>query len=294
MSTALQITRPVLRYHGGKWKLAPWIISHFPEHRVYVEPFGGGASVLLRKERSYAEVYNDLDGEIVNLFQVLRNPRQASALEGRLRLTPFSRREFMASYKNHAGRVERARRTIIKSHMGFGADAIRGINHTGFRNDTRRTSGIPAHDWAKLPAHIGSIADRFTAVIVEQKPAGGLINKLDGEDVLFYCDPPYPLSIRSQKRKKESSFHGYLYEMTDEDHRELAQVLRSVVGMVVLSGYPCDLYDKELYPDWRRFERQHLADGAKKRTEVLWLNHAAASKMPQDTLQFTPPMGDCL
>ncbi|HEV7522965.1 MAG TPA: DNA adenine methylase [Candidatus Angelobacter sp.] len=294
MSTALQITRPVLRYHGGKWKLAPWIISHFPEHRVYVEPFGGGASVLLRKERSYAEVYNDLDGEIVNLFRVLRNPKQAKDLEERLRLTPFSRREFMASYMNHAGRVERARRTVVKSHMGFGADAIRGINHTGFRNDTRRSGGIPAHDWARLPAHIGGIADRFAGVIVEQKPAGGLIAKLDGTDVLFYCDPPYPLSTRSQKRKEESSFHGYLHEMTDDQHRELAQLLRSVLGMVVLSGYPCDLYDKELYPDWRRFERQHLADGAKKRTEVLWLNDSAARKMPQEAFKFTPPTGDYL
>lgn len=279
-----KITRPILRYHGGKWKLAPWIISFFGPHRVYVEPYGGGASVLLRKSRSYAEVYNDLDGEIVNLFRVLRNPSQTKELKRRLLLTPYSRVEFMASYANHAGRVERARRTVIKSHMGFGADAIRGINHTGFRNDTRRTSAIPAHDWAKLPAGIQDLADRFAGVILEEKPAGALIGKLDGPEVLFYCDPPYPISTRSQKKKKESHFHGYLHDMTDDQHRELAAVLHSVKGMVILSGYPCDLYDKELYPDWHRFERSALADGARRRTEVLWLNEAAYSSMPQKRL----------
>jgi DNA adenine methylase len=91
--------RPVLRAHGGKWRIAPWILGHLPAHRIYVEPYGGGASVLLRKERSYAEIYNDLDGEIVNFFRVLRDPEQAGRLLELLELTPFAREEFELSYQ---------------------------------------------------------------------------------------------------------------------------------------------------------------------------------------------------
>ena len=91
-------TRPVLRWHGGKWLLAPWIIGHFSEHRVYVEPFGGAGSVLMRKPRCYAEVWNDLDGEVVNLFRVLRSAR-AQELVDVIRLTPFARDEFVAAYE---------------------------------------------------------------------------------------------------------------------------------------------------------------------------------------------------
>lgn len=77
--------------------------------------------------------------------------------------------------------------------------------------------------------------------------------------------PPYPASVRDKGT-------DYVHEMTDEQHVELAALLHSVKGMVVLSGYPCDLYDKELYADWERFEKAHLADGARKRTEVLWIS----------------------
>src|SRR5690606_6837914 len=96
--------RPIIRYHGGKWRIAPWIISHFPEHRVYVEPFGGGGSVLLRKPRSYAEVYNDLDGEIVNLFRVARDC--GDELIRSVELTPFARDEFMLAYEETEDPIE--------------------------------------------------------------------------------------------------------------------------------------------------------------------------------------------
>jgi hypothetical protein len=141
-------SRPVLRWHGGKWKLAPWIISFFPSHRVYVEPFGGAASVLLRKERAYAEVYNDLDDDVVNLFRVLQNPEQGGALVRLLELTPFARTEFELGWDETDDHVEKARRLIIRAFMGFGSNAHsdkgRGHKTTGFRANSSRSGTTPA------------------------------------------------------------------------------------------------------------------------------------------------------
>jgi hypothetical protein len=155
-------TRPVLRYHGGKWRLAPWIISHFPAHRVYVEPFGGAASVLMRKPRAYAEVYNDLDGELVALFRVLRDETQAAALVRAVSLTPFAREEFAASYEPSGDPVEQARRTVIRAFMGFGSNAH--VRATGFRANSNRSGTTPARDWANYPdALVAIIEPRLVA-----------------------------------------------------------------------------------------------------------------------------------
>lgn len=261
--------RPVLRYHGGKWKLAPWIISNFPEHRVYVEAFGGAASVLLRKARSYAEIYNDLDGEIVNLFRVMRDPAQARELVRLIALTPFARREFEESYIADGDPIEQARRTVVRSFMGFGSAAASGQD-TGFRGDSNRSGTTPAHDWRNLPASLECAIERLRGVVIEHRPAASVICQYDGRDTLHYIDPPYPHSTRSGKKRPGNSC--YRFEMSDDEHRELAGVLHNLHGMVVISGYACPLYDEELYSDWRRIERQAHADGARDRVEVLWLS----------------------
>lgn len=261
--------RPALRYHGGKWNLAPWIISHFPDHRVYVEPFGGAASVLLRKPRSYAEVYNDLDGEIVNLFRVLRNPSQARELVRLVTLTPFSRVEFEQAYLHDGDPIEQARRLLVRSFMGFGAAGTTG-NNTGFRNNSTRSGTIPATDWANYPPALAMIADRLRGVVVEMLPSLEVIQKFDSPNTLFYVDPPYPLSTRGKQ-----SAAGYRYEMTDDQHRELAGAIHRTCGKVIISGYPCALYDQELYPDWQRITKDAHAEGARDRTEVLWISPGA-------------------
>lgn len=268
--------RPVLRYHGGKWKLAPWLLSFFPEHRVYVEPFGGGASVLMRKPRSYAEVYNDQWSVVVNVFRVLRDPEQAARLEQLLRLTPYSREEYEATETAHladlADPVELARRTILRSFAGFGSASTNGDFATGFRSNSNRSGTTPAHDWVNYPSHVTRFTERLAGVCIEHRPAVDVIRQHDSPRTLFYVDPPYPHSTRNMARGNAA----YACEMSDDDHRDLAATLRTVSGMVVLSGYPCDLYDRELYPDWTREERPHHADGARDRTEVVWLNAACA------------------
>lgn len=273
--------RPAVRYHGGKWMLANWIIGNMPKHRVYVEPYGGGASVLLRKPKVYAEVYNDLDGEIVSLFRVLQEPATAERLRRLLELTPFSRAEFDAAYEPAEEPVERARRTLIRSYMGFGSNSITADHgRTGFRASALRQGTTPGNDWSNWPAEVPRFTERLRGVCIENRPALAVIGQQDGPDTLFYVDPPYIHSTRSQRNQYDPK-HFYRHEMSDDDHRELAAVLHGVEGMVLLSGYPCDLYDRELYPTWERITREALADGARRRVEVLYLNPAATARASQ-------------
>ena len=270
------MARPVLRYHGGKWRLASWVLEHFPPHRIYVEPYGGAASVLLRKPRSYAEVYNDLHGEIVDLFRVLRDPAQAAELERLLRLTPFARDEFRGSYEKSDDLVEQARRTVIRSFMSFAPCAFVDVSPTaGFRSSCNRPYTIPAHDWASYPAHVAAFTKRLAGVVIDNRPALEVIQQHDAPSTLFYADPPYLQSTRSMGHRT-----AYTHEMSDDDHRELAEALHGCEGMVVISGYPSPLYD-ELYAGWDHTDHHAMTDGTHLRTERLWLSPATQrARMP--------------
>lgn len=252
--------RPLLRYYGGKWMIADWIISHFPAHRVYTESFGGGASILLRKSRSYAEIYNDMDDEIVNLFKVARD--YGRELKQRIEVTPFSRLEYKLAYMKSDNPIEQAARTIIKSFMGFGSDSIHRRN--GFRSDSKRPSTIPAHDWMNYSQALISIIDRLRGVVIERDNAIKIMKAHDSIDTLHYMDPPYLHALR--KCSKE-----YRYEMTDHDHQNLLQELKKLKGMVILSGYENDLYNSIL-SEWKKFYKDTYAQGAKKRIETLWIS----------------------
>lgn len=277
-------TRPALRWHGGKWLLAPWIIGFFPAHRIYVEPFGGAASVLLRKGRAYAEVYNDLDDDAVNLFTVLRDTAKANRLLHLLDLTPFARSEFVAAWDETEDDVERARRLIVRSFMGFGSNAHsdkgRGAKTTGFRANSSRSGTTPAHDWHGFPFALPAIVERLRGVVIEQRPAIQVMETHDWPDTLHYVDPPYMHSTRSRKNVYDAK-HQYRHEMSDIDHVLLLGKLRDLAGMVVLSGYPNETYDHMLVAKagWGRFEREALADGARPRTEVVWINPACAAAL---------------
>lgn len=278
--------RPVLRYHGGKWLLAPWLIEHFPPHRIYVSAYGGAASDLMRKPRSYAEVYNEKCGDVVNLFRVLRAPTSAAKLIDALHLTPFARDEFELSYQPTRNTVERARRLIIRSFMGFGSGAASsksvaaagfrhmGIVHkktpdTGFRANSNRSGTTPSHDWANYPDSLRFVVERLRGITIENRDAIECMRQHDSPDTLHYCDPPYLKSTRTD------AADDYRFEMSETQHAELLSFLQTLTGMVVLSGYPSALYDAALQ-GWRRVERQALADGAAARTEVLWINPLAA------------------
>ena len=258
----MMVSRPVLRWHGGKWLLAPWIISHMPPHRVYVEPFGGAASVLMRKGKAYAEIYNDLDDEVVNLFRVLRS-NQADRLIEQLKLTPFAATEFFSAYEMTDCPVEMARRTVIKSFMGFGSNGVHQA--TGFRSNSNRSGTTPSREWVNYPVSLAAVVERLRGVCVLNRDAREVMQAHDGDDTLHYVDPPYLFATRADAKA------DYAHEMRDEDHRDLLEFLRGLKGKVMLSGYPSEAYDEAL-SGWTRIERAALADGARKRVEVLWCN----------------------
>lgn len=271
--------RPVLRYHGGKFRLAPWIIERFPPHRSYVEPFAGAASVFFQKPRSPCEVINEIDDRIVGVFQVLRDPAASAELRRRLELTPFSRAEFEWAYGPSVDEIDAAHKALILSFMGQGSDGITRGYRTGFRCRASEERQTAAHEWANWPAQVPFFLSRLQGVLVESCDALKLIPRLDSPDTLFYCDPPYVLSTRSAARSR----HGYRHEMTDAQHVALAEVLHACRGMVLLSGYPSPLYE-QLYADWTWESRDARADNNRPRTEVLWMNPACTGRQRQHRL----------
>lgn len=280
--TPLAVRRPILRWPGGKWVLAPWVISHFPAHRIYVEPFGGAASVLLRKEPAFREIYNDLDAEAVNLFRVLREPPEATRLVQLLQLTPFARVEFDEAWKPCGDRIERARRLIVRSYQGFGADGSTLGWKSGFRTQSPRSRRSPEGDWANYPPALEHAINRLRKVVLESRPALELMSKHDSAETLFYVDPPYLPETRARLNRRKGG-GCYAHELSRDQHVELLDFLKAVSGMVVLSGYPSPLYDNAL-AGWRRVEKAALAEGARERTEVLWINPLAAERLEHGPL----------
>ena len=265
--------RPALRYHGGKFRLAPWVMSFFPPHVVYTEAFGGAAGVLLQKPRSHGEVYNDLDRDVVNFFKILRDPVTRAELERLCQLTPYARDEFDLAWRPCRNAIERARRLCIRAQMGFGsAGATKGI--TGFRIDLKRRFTTAQQDWASYPPAIAAAGARFAGVLIENRPAIDVLQQHDGPETLHFVDPPYLTETRNMRR-------AYRHEMTDQQHHALLEALEALEGMVVLSGYESELYRNKM-PGWishRTEARISAGRGTAMRTEVVWLNPACAAAL---------------
>lgn len=280
----MTISSPVIRYHGGKFRLAPWVLEHFPAHTCYVEPFGGAAGVLMQKPRSYAEVYNDLDQDITSLFEVLRDDNLRQRLTEQLVLTPYSRTDFEAAWLPTVDQVERARRTVIRAQMGFGsAGATKGI--TGFRIDSKRQYGTAQQLWARYPDQLAEVGLRLVGVLIENRPATEVMAAHDAPSTLHYVDPPY---MHATRVRGSSKGRYYRHELDDAQHLELLATLKSLSGMVILSGYPNKMYDAAL-PGWTRNQtnsRISAGRGGATRQECLWLNPSCMNALHHSGLQL--------
>jgi len=258
-------------WYGGKFSHLDWLLPLLPPCHHYCEPFAGSAAVLLNRSPAKIETYNDLDGEVCNFFRVLRDEKEK--LIEAIALTPFSREEFGIAciLDPDVAPLERARRFYIRARQvrtGLAQTATIG-RWANCKNTSRGGMSGVISRWLGGIDQLAAIAERLIRVQIENRPALDVIRLYDSPDTLFYCDPPYIHSTRGDTK-------AYGYEMTDDEHRELAAVLNSVAGRVAISNYDCDLMD-ELYPQprWhktRSAERtNHATKG--KRTEVLWTNY---------------------
>ena len=250
--------KAILKYPGGKWRIADWIIGHFPEHKVYCEPFFGSGAVLFNKKPVYTETVNDMDGNIVNLFYVCREyPDELAQL---IKLTPFARDEFKNCYEKSDNPIEQARRTLVRYHQSFGTA---NSSKNSWKNT--QTYGGPrcATMWNYLPETIIECCERLKNVQIENIDAVELIKRYDNENTLIYCDPPYLQDIRRK--------NIYAVEMDTEKHIELLAAVKNSKSKIVLSGYDSDLYNSEL-SEWYTDEIQTTAQMGLHRTEKLWMN----------------------
>lgn len=257
-------------WYGGKYSHLGWLLPLLPNTKHFCEPFGGSAAVLLNREPSPVETYNDIDGEVGNFFRVLRDSKEE--LIEKIGLTPFSREEFEIAIEQPDKTitdVERARRFYIRARQvrtGLAQTASSG-RWAHCKLTSRAGMSGAVSRWLGSVDKLPEIAERLLRVQIEDVPAIEVIKRYDSEETLFYCDPPYPHESRGDK-------NAYGYEMTAEEHEELAKVLHKVKGKVAISGYHCGLMD-ELYSDWKCNEavEKNCHSIKKPRVEVLWTNY---------------------
>ena len=253
--------KAVIKYPGSKWSIADWIISFFPEHHSYLEAFFGSGAVLFNKPRSNIETVNDLDGNVVNLFEWIRKDPERLARE--IYLTPYARQIYDNAFRTvPEDSFGKAVNFYIRLNMGYGFRT--NNSKVGWKNDVQgREKAYAAKDWCMLPEKIMQAAKRIRGVQIESRPAAEVIERFNNPKVLIYADPPYVLSTRNGKQ--------YQHEMDDKQQNVLIDVLLAHKGPVLLSGYNSDLYNDRLQ-GWRREETICYSQTSSKKREVLWMN----------------------
>ena len=263
--------RIVFGWYGGKFSHLDWLLPLLPECHHYCEPFAGSGAVLLNRVPSPVETYNDIDGEVVNFFRVLRD--QHEELIRAIALTPFSREEYYRAIHTTEGisDIERARCFYIKARQtrtGLAQTASLG-RWANCKNTSRAGMSGVVSRWLGGVGALDDIAQRLLRVQIENRPAVDVIRLYDSPKTLFYCDPPYLHATRGDVK-------SYGFEMDEEQHREFAEVVNGCSGMVAVSGYDHPLMDKLFEPGkWFKTlgARKTIHSTKGTRQEVLWTNY---------------------
>lgn len=260
--------KAVMKYPGSKWSIAKWIIDFFPEHHSYLEPFFGSGAVLFNKTRSNIETVNDLDGNVINLFDWIRKDPERLARE--IYFTPYARDVYEKAFSTvPADSFMQAVNFYIRCNMGHGFRTTG--EKVGWKNDVQgREKAYASQDWCNLPEKIMLAAERLRGVQIENRPAVDVIKRYNNSKVLIYCDPPYLLETRHGKQ--------YRKEMTEDEHIELLNMLLIHKGPVLISGYDSKLYSS-LLKNWHKEETTSYSQVCSKKQEILWMNFEPLNQM---------------
>lgn len=257
----------VLKYPGAKNRIADWICEYIPEHDVYLEPFAGSLAVFFAKSPARIETINDLDGNVVNYFRVIREHAEELAIQ--LNMTPYSRDEYYRAceYIPEDSDIEKARKFAVRCWQGFGCS---NLYRNGFRSSQQGKSPHTTKEWRNLPERLVEASERLKNAQIENLPAIEVISRYNTADVFMYVDPPY---LRGTRK-------NYLYrcEMEDVEHVELLKILSKHPGKVLLSGYDNELYNNML-PTWHKVSKKTQAEAGIPRTETLWMNYEVGQVM---------------
>lgn len=260
--------KTLIKYPGSKWSIADWIISFFPTHHSYLEPFFGSGSVLFNKTRSNIETVNDLDGDVVNFFEWVKRDPERLAKE--IYYTPYARQVYEETFNRiERNSLRKAVHFCIRLNMGHGFRT--NGEKVGWKNDVQgRERAYAAGDWCSLPERIIQAAERLRHVQIENRPAVDVIERFNHSNALIYCDPPYLLSTRHGKQYKK--------EMTDQDHIDLLEALKQHKGPALISGYETDLYN-DMLKGWNKAETFCYSQVQTKKKEILWMNFEPEKQM---------------
>lgn len=268
--TLIYEMKTILKYPGAKNRIAHWICEYIPDHKVYLEPYFGSGAVFFNKLPARIETLNDIDGNIVNYFRVIREkPEELIAL---MKMTPFSRDEYNAAFENlpEDSDVERARKFAVRCWMGIGCS---NLYKNGFRSSQQSTSPHVTKEWRMLPERLLLASDRLMNAQIENLPAMELIKRYDTADVFMYVDPPYLHGTRKD--------HLYKHEMENTEHEELLELLTGHPGKILISGYDNELYNTML-SGWKKAQKKTQAEAGIRRVETIWMNYEVGQMSMND------------
>lgn len=260
----------VLKYPGAKNRIAPWICKYIPEHKVYLEPFFGSGAVFFNKVPARIETLNDLDENIVNYFRVIRE--KYDKLAEQLYMTPYSRNEYYRAceFNPEDSDIEKARKFAVRCWQGFGCS---NLYRNGFRSSQQSKSPYTTKEWREIPERLRAANERLKNAQIENLPAVEVIKRYNTPDVFLYVDPPYLHGTRKN--------YLYRYEMENNEHKELLNILSEHPGKVLISGYDNDLYNQMLR-GWRKVSKKTQAEAGIPRVETLWMNYEIGQMKMED------------